>query len=508
MNYAPIESASARTSLQAELDCVDSRLAELDLYEFVKQAWPTIEPGHPFVDNWHLELICEKLQAVTERKIKRLIINVPPRSGKSTIVSALWPVWTWLSDPSHQWLTISHSGKFAMRDALKSRRVIQSPWFQARWANRFQLTSDQNQKTRYENDQRGYRIAMGITSGITGEGGDTILIDDPMDREAAHSELERERANTIHDEVISTRLNDPGTGAMVVIMQRLHELDTTGHILTAETGWEHLCLPLEYEPDHPHVCDDDIRTEPGEPLWPERYTPEFVERRRVHRYSFAGQYQQRPSPSGGGIWRDDSIQPCAIVNGSVIVGSRRIPLAGLHRFNVADLAYSQRETADYTVVGHFAGDTRTGELYLTGLFRARIDVLNSVEGREHRFYLAAERAKANASYTVVEKAGMASRVIELAQREGEPLREVLADRDKVARAHAALPLAEAGKLFSPRDTSWWPNLVSELTTFPHGAHDDQADVLAYGCIHWREITTASAGAITLNPGAFARGSVH
>lgn len=166
---APTETAS--------IEALRKSVAEDSLYQFVKQAWHIIEPGKPFVDNWHLRLLCAKLEAVSRREIKRLIINVPPRSGKSSIACALWPVWTWLRDPSHQWLTISHSSTFATRDALKSRRVIESPWFQSRWGHKFELTGDQNQKTRYENDKRGYRIALGITAGITGEGGDCVAGD-------------------------------------------------------------------------------------------------------------------------------------------------------------------------------------------------------------------------------------------------------------------------------------------------------------------------------------------
>jgi predicted phage terminase large subunit-like protein len=486
-----IATAYAETSLQAELQRVDTLLAQRSLYEFVKQAWRVVDPGHPFVDNWHLRLICDKLEAVTRREIKRLIINVPPRSGKSSVVCALWPVWTWLQDPTHQWLTISHSGTFATRDALKSRRLLQSPWFQQRWGHLFKLTGDQNQKTRYENDRRGYRIALGITAGITGEGGDTILLDDPMDRDAAHSELERERANVTYDEAISTRLNDPATGAIVVIMQRLHEADTTGHLLDGEESWEHVCLPMLYEPDHPHVCADDERTEADELLWPDRFTPEVVAAAKGKgSYFFAGQYQQLPSPVGGGIWREELLQDFELADGSVITPRGRMPRNDLHVFNVADLAYSSKQTADYTVVGTFGGHRETGALYMLDLFRARIDVLNSAEGREHRLYIRQCRDRHRAEYTIVEEAGLASRVIDLARKDGEPLRGVKADRDKVARSYAAIPLAEARNLYVPRNAPWWPLLWQELAAFPNGAHDDQADVLAYACIWWRDMQTS------------------
>lgn len=472
-------------------EAAKAELAKRDLYEFVKQAWHVIDPGHPFVDNWHLELICRKLEAVTRREIRRLIINVPPRSGKSSIVCVLWPVWTWLQDASHQWLTISHSGTFATRDALKSRRLIQSPWFQARWGDRFNLTGDQNQKTRYENDKRGYRIALGITGGITGEGGDTILLDDPMDREAAHSELERERANVTYDEAISTRLNDPATGAIVVIMQRLHELDTTGHLLAGEEAWEHLCLPLEHEPDHPHLCSDDARTEAGEPLWPERYTASVVAgaKQRLGSYGFAGQMQQRPSPLGGGIWKPDRHIKAHTPLGAVLIADgHRYEQRRLHKFNTCDMAYSASKMADWTSIIHFGGDTASGRLFILGVTRFRVDALGTAEAAEHRYYIKQTRERAGASYTVVEDGFFASRIIERMREDGEPVKNVRADKNKVARAMDALPVAESGNLYADKDADWWEPLSAELKRFRGGDEkNDQADCLAYGCLHWRDI---------------------
>jgi predicted phage terminase large subunit-like protein len=478
----PEQQAGLRAAARREL-------AQRSIHEFVRQAWHVIEPGKPFVDNWHLRVLCRKLEQVTRREIKRLIINVPPRSGKSSLVCVLWPVWTWLQDPTHQWLTISHSGTFATRDALKSRRLIQSPWFRARWGDRFTLTGDQNQKTRYENDKRGYRIALGITGGITGEGGDTILLDDPMDREAAHSELERERANTTYDEAISTRLNEPATGAIVVIMQRLHELDTTGHLLSGDEHWDHLCLPMEYDPAHPFLCDDDERTEAGQALWPERFTPDVVTamKARLGAYGFAGQGQQQPSPRGGGIWKAHYVKPCTIDSGRITQDARPVMLADLHRFNVADLAYSSKQTADYSVIGSFAGDMTTGKLYVVDWFRARIDLMDTVQGAEHGHFIKQRRMIADAAYTVVEKVSYSLNIIDHARREGEPITEVIPDKDKVARAYSALPLCEAGDFYAPDAAQWWPSLRAELSAFPNGANDDQCDVIAYGIAHWREI---------------------
>ena len=434
--------------------------AEHSFYEFVRQAWHVVDPGHPFVDNWHLALLCRKLEAVARREIKRLIINVPPRSGKSTLVCVLWPVWTWLQDPTHQWLTISHSGTFATRDALKSRRLIQSPWFQSRWGNRFSLTGDQNQKTRYENDQRGYRIALGITGGITGEGGDTILLDDPMDRESAHSELERESANTTYDEAISTRLNDPATGAIVVIMQRLHELDTTGHLLAGEEHWDHLCLPMLYEPDHPHVCADDERAEADAPLWPERFTPAVVAamRVRLREYGFAGQAQQRPSPPGGGVWKTAWFNRW-----------RALPSDLTNYTQSWDFAAKDTKDGSYNVGQVWA--ERGPDKYLVDQVRFHggfTDAMQAVKDFKAKW----PQCRA---ILIEDKANGSPIHDTLKSQIGGIVAVNPGKRGKYERAEAVAMFIEAGNVWIPDNAPWLSDFIAEVQGFPNAAHDDQVD---------------------------------
>jgi len=150
------------------------RAAETSLYEFVKQSWHIIEPGVEFSEGWHIHTICDHLEAVTDRRIKNLIINIPPRHSKSTIVTVIWPVWSWLKNPSEKFLTASYSGTLSVRDSVKSRRLLESHWFKARWPN-ISLNRDQNTKQRYENQYTGYRIATSVGSTTTGEGGSGLI---------------------------------------------------------------------------------------------------------------------------------------------------------------------------------------------------------------------------------------------------------------------------------------------------------------------------------------------
>ena len=170
------------------------RRASASLYEFVKQSWHVVEPSAKFVGSWHIEEICEHLEAISSGDIKKLLINIPPRHSKSTIVSVMWPMWEWLTDPAQKFLCASYSGNLSIRDNLKARRLIQSPWYQERWGQMFKLSGDQNAKQRFENDKTGYRIATSVGGTATGEGGSRLILDDPHAAQEAQSDAIREAA--------------------------------------------------------------------------------------------------------------------------------------------------------------------------------------------------------------------------------------------------------------------------------------------------------------------------
>jgi hypothetical protein len=297
------------------LEAVEYEECRRSLYAFVKKFWNVVEPGTEYIDNWHIEAICEHLQAVTEGKIKRLVINVPFRTAKSTITSVLWPAWVWINKPEHQWLCGSYAEKLAIRDALRMRRLVQSPEYRRAYGQSFMITADQNQKVRFQNTRNGYRIAFGMTGGVMGDGGDTLLIDDPHDRQGAHSEAEREAALTTYDEALVTRLNHPATGAIVIIMQRLHQKDLSGHVMERkEEGWVHLMIPMEFEAARRCTTSigwTDPRKVEGELMFPARFPQKTVdepEDTSWAQYGTAGQLQQRPSPAGGGILKIDTFK--------------------------------------------------------------------------------------------------------------------------------------------------------------------------------------------------------
>ena len=228
----------------------------------------------------------------------------------------MWPAWTWIHRPQERFLASSYAQTLSTRDSVKCRRVIESALYQARWGDKFKLYHDQNTKTRYDNTEGGYRLATSVEGVLTGEGGDIILVDDPISSLQAGSEIVRETVRDWWDQSMSSRLNDASTGAYVIIMQRLHEQDLTGHLL-AKGGWHHLCLPARYEDNHPYISTQDIRKTDGDLLWPHHITEEALSylENDLGPYGTAGQLQQRPAPRAGGMfdpqWWDivDSMPP-------------------------------------------------------------------------------------------------------------------------------------------------------------------------------------------------------
>ncbi len=296
---------------------IDLALAEKTLREYVKQAWHVVEPTTDYIHGWHIDAICEHLEAVTLGQITRLIINIPPRHMKSLLVGVLWPTWEWgpFGMPHTRWLVSSYADTLSTRDSLKCRRLIDGPWYQQRWGDRFTLTTDQNQKTRFENDKTGYRISTSVRGIGTGEGGDRIVVDDPHNVMKGESELDRLNTLSWWDESMSTRVNNPDTSAKIIIQQRVHERDLTGHCIAKELDYVHLCLPARYEPKHPHPPKTtlrfaDRRTKEGEPLWPGLYHDVALSRLEAEmtEYAKAGQLQQRPAPRGGGLFEVDQFK--------------------------------------------------------------------------------------------------------------------------------------------------------------------------------------------------------
>lgn len=268
---------------------------------FVRDAWQHID-GDEFIHNWHVDAICDHLQAVYDGRIKRLLINIPPGFAKSLLSDVLYPAWVWTTKPEHKFLSTSYSLDLSQRDSRKMRQLVMSDWYQARWP--IKLKHDQNEKTNFENTSGGARAVRAFTS-LTGARGNTVIVDDPHSVALAWSDTERENTVQHFKAGVPSRLHSRKRDSIIVIMQRLHEEDVSGFILdNPELGYVHLCIPMEYEGNDQQTILGwrDPRTEEGELLFPEFMDAAKVaeEKASLGPVDYAGQHQQRPTPREAG----------------------------------------------------------------------------------------------------------------------------------------------------------------------------------------------------------------
>ena len=284
----------------------------LGLHDFIRDAWPFVDPDDG-VFGRYTRTLCWVLEQVLRGRIRKLIINVPPGHMKSLTVSVFWPAWAWLMRPEVRFAFTSYRGELALRDADRSRDLIRSPFYQDLMLGRPNkwnlLRSGQDTKSRFANTQKGYRFSAAV-AGIMGEGGDIVVLDDPHNVEQAESDMVRDETIRKIRLALPTRVRSK-TGAVVIIMQRLHPRDLTGVLLDEEGElWTHLCLPARFEPDHPHPCAFDWRTSPGELLFPELFDRKRLDELTtgLTEYGEAGQLQQRPHPREGGMMKRDDFR--------------------------------------------------------------------------------------------------------------------------------------------------------------------------------------------------------
>src|SRR5712672_3242959 len=276
-----------------------------DFATFAMRCFHDLNPQTRLAMNWHLEVIDAKLTAVREGKIRRLIINLPPRHLKSLLASIAFPAWCLGHDPSAQILSVSYAQDLADKLARDCRSIMTSPWYRRVFPTR--LAPHRQAVQEFITTRQGYRLATSTGGVLTGRGADIILIDDPLKPEEALSDALRQACNDWFVHTLYSRLNDKRSGAIVIIMQRLHEDDLVGHVLALEP-WEVLSFPAIAEADEVHRietiwgprCFTRCR---GEALHPDREPLETLEhiRRTIGEYNFAGQYQQSPAPLGGGM---------------------------------------------------------------------------------------------------------------------------------------------------------------------------------------------------------------
>lgn len=470
------------------------RLAEASLSEFAKQAWHVLEPVSELKWGWALDAICLHLQAVSDGDIKRLLMNVPPGSMKSLLTNVLWPAWEWgpLGMPSMRFLSTAHKQDLAIRDNLKCRRLIQSEWYQSRWS--ITITSDQNSKSKFENDKTGFREAMAFTS-MTGSRGDRVTLDDPLSVDDANSEAALAAAESTFREALPTRVNNDDS-AIVVIMQRLHEKDTSGIILKEMLGYEHLCLPMEFEPERrcrTSIGFTDPRKKEGELMFPERFGPQTVKsyKKVLGEMAYAGQMQQRPAPAGGGILKTKHFQ--------LWPHDKELPVFD-YVVQSYDCAFTEKTSGDptaCTVWGSFTERGKRGVMLLDSwaehlgypaLRRKVIEEWHSIYGKT-----SSRKGKKTDAVLVEKKASGQSLLQDLRASNIPAIPYDPGSVDKINRAHQVAPILELDCIWVPesskepgRPVTWARPFLLQCEQFPNAEHDDYVDTLSQAMILMRD----------------------
>lgn len=454
---------------------LDAERCRRSFYAFVVSAWRYVEPGTPFVDGWHIRALCDYLQALAEGRIpsNSLMINVPPRHMKSLLVNVFFPAWVWAGVPFAKFLCFSYAEDLTLRDSMKCRGLIGSRWYQERW--HLAISPRQDTKDKFENVEGGYRYCFGTGGSIAGQGGDYLLIDDPLEISKANSKAERDHVNYVYDNAIATRGNDPRTVRKILIMQRLHDEDLCGHILARGDAWESLILPAEYEGRRftSSIGFEDPRQDAGALLWPERFGAAELAtmKQTLSEIGIAGQLQQRPAPLLGAIFKRDWFKA-------------RVPsMPCVGRFFSWDTAASIEDTAAYTcgIVGELTPDYR---LFIRNVWRDRIEfpqLQYAIEAQAHRF-----GAKMLKDIIIENKSSGIQAIQSLRQTSklAEHIVPFTPKGDKIARAYEAAKWCEKGMIILPEpgdQVAWLNDFEDELFTFPNSPFKDQVDALSQLC---------------------------
>lgn len=500
------------------LRAIEKRKCEMSLAAFVRAAWNVIEPGQPYVHGWHIDFICAHLEAITNGQLNddgtfynRLLVNVPPGTMKSLLIGVFWPAWEWgpCNKPHMRYVCASHSLDLAIRDSLRMRRLVTSEWYQGLWGDRVKITGDQNAKAKFETTATGFRQACSF-AGITGYRGDRVICDDILSVDDANSDAKRESATTLFKEAVTSRLNNPDESAIIVVMQRLHEGDVSGVILDSDMGYDHIMLPMRYDPNRACVTRlgyADPREIDGELLFPDRFPLHVVERDEAAMgpYATAGQYAQSPEPRGGGIIKDlwwklwDRNEYPGI---EYVVAS----------LDTAYTTKSENDPSALTIWGVFSSPGEGQATRSVDRYGRTIEVATSYQsealGATAKVMLMyAWQDKLEIGDLVVKVEEICTRMkVDLLLIENKAAGHSVAQEirrvfnsasfavqmydpktlDKVARLYSIQHIFSEGMVYAP-NKDWAEMVIRQTSSFPRGAHDDLVDTVSMGLKHLRDV---------------------
>lgn len=435
------------------------QLLKYDFSTFIGKTLSSVDPAARYQPNWHIDLIAEYLEAARHGEITRLIINMPPRSLKSVCVSVAWPAWLLGHNPSSRIMAASYASSLAVKHSIDCRSVIQSPWYRRVFPDVL-LTRDQNEKFKFMTSARGFRFATSVGGSTTGEGGNFLIIDDPISPAQAQNAHWRDYVNRWFDHTFASRLNDKERGVIVLVMQRLHQRDLTGYLL-AKGGWRHLCLPAVASTVEMHDFGNvHKKRAAGELLHARREGQALIERAKTELGSaaFTAQYQQKPLSDESAMVRSWWFKRY-----NAVPQSERI----IQSWDTAIKSDSRHDASVCLTFGEWEGRSY--------LLDAQVMRAEYPELKRACFSLAEEW---HPIAILIEDRASGQQLLQDGRHETFlPFIARMPKGDKVTRFAAVCALMEAGRVVLPEQASWLADFESELFAFPQGVHDDQVDAL-------------------------------
>ncbi len=435
-------------------------LVRSDLSSFIKKSFTTVNPTADYLHNWHIDLIAEYLKACESGDIKRLIINIPPRYMKSISVTVGWPAWLLGHDPSRRIIAASYAQKLSEKHSLDSRLVMQSPWYKKAFPNT-KIINGQNEKSKFVTTKQGHRLATSVGGTITGEGGNFLIVDDPHKPNEVLSDAYRYEVLHWFDQTFSSRLDNKKQGVIVVVMQRLHEEDLSGHLL-AKGGWQHLKLPAEAEEkQYFSIGNLTIKRDVGDALHKEREDKQLLEqvKKELGSYAYAAQYQQNPVPASGGM-----------IKLAWFGQYENVPEDG-QIIQSWDTAIKTGSTNDYSVCTTWK-KSEDGQFYLLDIVQDRM------EYPQLKRTILNQAAKWNPNAVLLEDKASGQSLLQDLRKENLPLIAIMPTVDKLTRVAAISALIEAGKVHLPKEAYWLAEFKNEVAKFPKYSHDDMVDSMS------------------------------
>jgi predicted phage terminase large subunit-like protein len=436
-----------------------------DFRAFLEKVFVTLSPSQPFVYNWHIEAIAYQLERVRRGEVRRLVITMPPRSLKSIACSVAFPAYAMGLDPTRRFICVSYSGELAKKHSNDFRAILDTKWYRQLFPGTT-IGPFKNSETEIELTARGFRLATSIGGTLTGRGAEIIIIDDPLKPDDALSDTKRNHANEWFNNTLLSRQDDKKTAAIVVVMQRLHQEDLVGFLLSQSDEWQVLTLPAiaETEETIPLWNSVPYHRRVGEVLSPAREPLEVLNslKNQLGGAAFSAQYQQMPVPPGG-----------AMIKRSWIKRYNEFPSEAERRLVVQswDTASKGGPDNDWSVctTWYVADQCR---FFLVDVWRARVDY----PALKAQVQLLARAWRARR--VLVEEAGAGIALTQELTSQVPGIIPVKPEKDKVTRMSVASAKFEAGQVFFPERAHWLADLESELFSFPAGRHDDQCDSIS------------------------------